>query len=177
MLYFVRHGQTNYNLNKLLAGHTDIELNETGIEQAKKTADIAKDLKIDLIYCSPLKRAKRTCSEINKFHNAKVIIKEELIERSFGKYEGCPYSSVDGVKCWDYYDCTYEKEVESLEKVFKRVYAFLEEIKGECKIKNVLIVAHNDIGRALHCYFNGIPRDGKLLNVSVENAKVIEFNY
>ena len=91
MLYFVRHGQTNHNLNKLLAGRCDIELNETGIEQAKKARDNAKNLKIDLIMCSPLIRAKQTCLIINQKHAAPIIIKDELIERDFGKYESKEY--------------------------------------------------------------------------------------
>ena len=78
MLYFTRHGQTNHNANKLLAGHYDIPLNEEGLKQAKQAGINAKDIEIDLIYCSPLIRAKQTCNEINKYHNAEVIIKEEL---------------------------------------------------------------------------------------------------
>ena len=51
MLYFIRHGQTNHNANKLLAGHCDIELNDIGLEQAKLAGDNCKDLNINVIYC------------------------------------------------------------------------------------------------------------------------------
>lgn len=175
MLYFTRHGKTNHNANKLLSGHYDIPLNEEGLYQAKQAGMNAKDIKIDLIYCSPLIRAKQTCNEINKYHNAEVIIKEELIERDFGKYESKEYSLIDGEKCWNYYDDTYDKEIEPLKRVFERVYEFLDKIKEESKYKNILIVAHNDIGRAIYCYFNGIPRDGNLRNLTMGNGEFIKF--
>ena len=170
MLYFVRHGQTDYNLNKLLAGSTNIKLNHEGIKQAKETALKTRNIKIDKIYCSPLIRAKQTCEEINKYHNVEVLVEEKLIERNFGKYEGKPYSSIDGEKCWNYYDDTYLDEIESLEEVFSRVHSFLEKIKEEIKSKNILIVAHNDIGRAIYCYFNGLPKDGNVRDINMGNA-------
>lgn len=177
MLYFVRHGQTNHNLNKLLAGRCDIELNEEGLKQAKETALDNKSLNIDLIYCSPLIRAKQTCNEINKYHNKKVILKEELIERNFGKYESCSYSTIDGEKCWNYYDETYNNDIEPLNEVFKRVHYFLESIKEEIKSKNILIVAHNDIGRAIYCYFNGLPSNGDVRNINMNNAKIVRYEW
>lgn len=176
MLYFVRHGQTNHNLNKLLAGHCDVELNDTGLKQAKLAAENASNLKIDLIYCSPLIRAKQTCNEINKFHNCDVLIRNELIERSFGKYESCEYGCIDGEKCWNYYDETYDDEIEPLRDVFKRVSDFLDSIKEEYSDKNILIVAHNDIGRAIYCYFNGVPKDGNVREINSSNAQIQEFS-
>ena len=175
MLYFVRHGQTNHNLNKLLAGRCNVELNELGLEQARVVAEHAKELKLDLIYCSPLVRAKQTCDEINKYHNIKVIIQEQLVERDFRKYESCSYSCIDGDKCWNYYLDTYDNEIESLKDVFKRVYTFLEKIEKDGK--NILIVAHNDIGRAIHCYFNGIPDDGNVRNINMGNAEIVKYEW
>ena len=175
MLYFIRHGQTDYNFNKLLAGRCDIELNEEGINQAKESAEKLKSLKIDTIYCSSLRRARQTCNEINKYHNVKVIIRDDLVERNFGKYEGCSYASIDGEKCWNYYSNLYENEIESLKEVFKRVHCFLDSIKGEIESKNVLIVAHNDIGRAIHCYFYGIPSNGNVRDINMGNGNIVSF--
>ncbi len=52
-LYVIRHGQTDWNVAGKCQGRTDIELNSTGIEQAKKAKTQLKDHKIDLIICSP----------------------------------------------------------------------------------------------------------------------------
>ena len=51
-LYVIRHGQTDWNVAGKCQGRTDIELNSTGIEQAKKAKTQLKDYKIDLIICS-----------------------------------------------------------------------------------------------------------------------------
>ena len=53
MIYIVRHGQTNWNLEKRNQGRKDIELNEKGILQAKETAEKLKDKKFDIVYSSP----------------------------------------------------------------------------------------------------------------------------
>ena len=87
-IYYVRHGQTDWNKVKRLQGRTDNPLNEVGIEQAKKTRDLLKNEKIDLIICSPLRRTLETANIINEGRNIKIIKDEGFIERSFGKYEG-----------------------------------------------------------------------------------------
>lgn len=177
MLYFIRHGQTDYNLNKKLAGRVNIALNEFGKLQAKEIAITIKDINIDIIFCSPLIRAQQTCSIINENRNVEVILKEELVERDFGKYEGKNYSKIDGEKCWNYFDNTYDKKIETLKDVFGRVYNFLDNIKNRYKDKNVLIVAHNDIGRAIHCYFNGLPIDGNVKEINFSNAKIYKYEW
>ena len=63
-LYIVRHGQTDWNVRQLRQGRTDIELNETGIEQAMELRDKLKSVKIDVCYASPLKRAMKTAQII-----------------------------------------------------------------------------------------------------------------
>jgi len=62
MIYFVRHGQTYDNAVKpeILSGHNKVKLTKAGIEQAKQTAQELKDVKFDICFCSPLKRAKQT---------------------------------------------------------------------------------------------------------------------
>lgn len=177
MLYFVRHGQTNHNVNKLLAGRCDIPLNDEGVMQARDSALNFKDIKIDLIFCSPLIRAKQTCKEINKYHEVEVIIDDRLMERDFGVYESKPYECVDGKKCWNYYCDMYDKEIEPLKDVFTRVDSLVNDIKKEYFGKNILIVAHNDIGRALYCHFNGVPQNGDLLSLTFTNADIIKYEW
>ena len=53
-ILMVRHGQTDWNVEKKVQGKADIELNENGIEQAKITSEKLKDRKIDVIISSPL---------------------------------------------------------------------------------------------------------------------------
>ena len=67
--------------------------------------------------------------------------------------------------------------METPRELFGRIYAFLDKIKKEYKGKNILIVAHNGVGRAIYCYFNGIPDSGDLLSFDMPNAKIISYNF
>ena len=90
MIYFVRHGKTDYNEKNLLSGgDLDISINEEGKKQAKITAKLLKNVKFDVIFCSPLIRAKETCEEILKFHkNVQVYFDERIVELKLGKLNG-----------------------------------------------------------------------------------------
>ena len=87
-LYVIRHGQTDWNVAGKCQGMTDIELNSTGIEQAKQASEQIYNYKIDLIICSPLKRARKTAEIINEVTNCQIISDERIIERNCGNIEG-----------------------------------------------------------------------------------------
>ena len=57
MIYFVRHGQTDWNKIGRIQGHTDIPLNKLGEEQALIVKEKLKEIKFDKVFSSPLKRA------------------------------------------------------------------------------------------------------------------------
>ena len=58
-VYIVRHGQTDSNLAKVFNTYIE-DINENGIKQAEELRDKIKDIKFDIIYCSPLLRAVHT---------------------------------------------------------------------------------------------------------------------
>lgn len=58
-VYFLRHGETDWNLEGRTQGRTDIPLNRNGELQAKESGEALKDKEIDVIITSPLKRAKK----------------------------------------------------------------------------------------------------------------------
>jgi alpha-ribazole phosphatase len=87
-LYFIRHGQTEWNRIRRFQGQTDIELNDHGRLQAKAVAEELKDLTFDVIYSSDLSRAHETAKAINKYHKMDIVKDERLRERSFGCFEG-----------------------------------------------------------------------------------------
>ncbi len=60
---FVRHGQTEWNRLGKQQGLADIPLDQTGIEQARKTAQLLKDEAFDCVYCSPLKGAQQLAAD------------------------------------------------------------------------------------------------------------------
>ena len=85
-LYLVRHGQTNWNLEKRLQGATDNPLNGTGREQARTLARQLEGVGLTQVYSSALGRARETAETLAG--KAPVTVLPALNERSFGKFEG-----------------------------------------------------------------------------------------
>ena len=129
MLYFVRHGQTDWNVAEKVQGTSDIELNETGIAQAEELAKELKDVDIDLIICSPLKRARKTAEIINKNKNCKLIVDEDFTERHFGEFEGKTRKEFPVADFWNYKENFKYQKAECIGDFFSRVYKALDRIK------------------------------------------------
>lgn len=179
MIYFVRHGQTDYNLKRLRTGFTDIPLNETGFAQAKETAEKLKDIKFDECYCSPLVRARQTCDEILKYHSELVpIFDERLKEGGFGILEGTPFddNQINERKFGKDGELVKKYGLESLEHILERLSDFYNEYNLKNSEKNILIVAHGGIAMVSNIYFYGVPDDGDMSNFKIKNADIINFD-
>ena len=176
-ILLTRHGQTEWNVLGKVQGRADIKLNEKGIQQAKETGKALNEEKIDLIICSPLKRAKQTAEIINKDRNIPIIYDEDVIERDFGEFEGINKKEFDFEGYWSYKQNNKYEKAENIKDFFERVYSFLDKIKEEYKDKRVLIVAHGGISIPVNCYFNGIPEDDNLLKLVLGNCEVAKYQY
>lgn len=174
-LYVVRHGQTSGNAERVIDGsRRDTLLNDIGVEQAHKTKEMLKDIKFDLIICSPLKRTIQTTNIIN-IDNVPVILEPRVIERDCGEFAGKSYDSLDMNVYWNYYDKTQYECVESLPDLFKRVYNYLDDIKDKYCDKRILIVSHGGVSKAIQCYFHGIPKDGDLYKIGLNNCEIAKY--
>ena len=83
-----RHGQTDWNLANRFQGHSDIPLNETGIDQARKAAPLLYGLRPSKIISSDLIRAKQTAQELANISRLPIHIDSGLRETNGGKWEG-----------------------------------------------------------------------------------------
>lgn len=157
-IYVVRHGQTDYNVKKVFQGHTDIPLNETGEKQAQETAPKFRNIDVDMILVSPLKRTLQTAQYISQITGVPITIEERLIERSFGDMEGHQSREDWNIKMMLDYEKNYDIEnIEPIQSLFKRVYDFLDEITEKYKDKNLVLVTHGAVSQPIECYFNGMP--------------------
>jgi probable phosphoglycerate mutase len=88
--WFLRHGETETNRLGLVAGATDVALNETGWQQARAAAASLAGRGIGAIYSSPLRRARDTAGCVADALGLPVSIVPELAERHWGELEGKP---------------------------------------------------------------------------------------
>ena len=164
-LYIVRHGKTDWNVEGLLQGSADIEINEEGIKQAKELAENIDLEKIDICLCSPLKRTRKT-AEILVGNKKEIIYDDLLVERGFGDFEGKKINFDLIVPQWDYKLNDSSNNIESIQDCLLRANKFLTKIKKEYPNKSILIVSHGSFIKALH--FNLIGYD--------ENTDFLSFN-
>ncbi len=86
--YFLRHGQTDWNVEGRFQGHTDVPVNAQGLAQAHAAARMLAGCSVDLIVASPLVRALKTAAIVAEAIDKPLRIDSELKERHFGDFEG-----------------------------------------------------------------------------------------
>ena len=138
-LYIVRHGKTDWNIMGLLQGQTNIELNEEGINDARKLSKEINLNEIDLCISSSLERAKQT-AEILTNNKTKIIYDDMIVERGFGDYEGkkINYDLIENQ--WNYKLNDSSNNIENIEACLIRAKTFLDKIKKEYPNKEYLPV-------------------------------------
>jgi broad specificity phosphatase PhoE len=92
-VYLVRHGQTAWNAERKNQGHTDIPLDEQGLEQARLLA-ASFDSPIARILTSDLRRAVMTAEPLAARHGVDIEVRKDLRERCFGAWEARPMEKV-----------------------------------------------------------------------------------
>jgi uncharacterized phosphatase len=164
-LALIRHGQTDWNLNKKLQGSTDIPLNDTGREQARAAVATLAGTDWEVIVSSPLSRARETAAIIAAGLGIELgPAYDELVERDYGLGEGA--TAEDIAAKWP--DHEYPG-LESLESVVARGRAALDRIDTEYGDRNTLIVCHGTIIRYTLADLAGRPFD------QIRNGSVATF--
>ena len=151
LLYFIRHGQTDWNKDMRMQGQSDIPLNENGRESAIEAGKTLANTHIDLAFSSPLKRAKETAEILLEGRNIPLYEDQRIQEISFGSYEGM--SCVDKTKeenlafqkfFQDTGNYIPPEDAESVEQLYERTGEFLKSLEESKKLKdkNLLISTH-----------------------------------
>ena len=135
--YFLRHGETELNAQKRIAGSVDTGLTALGRRQALEAADALADEPITAVYSSAMRRARDTAEPIAARLKLPVTVIPELDERNWGALEGQPRTSrVRGVA---------PEGAEAMEDFERRVLAGLARIDSPVP----LIVSHSGAYRVL----------------------------
>lgn len=175
-LLITRHGETIENSQGFLQGHSEGTLNSLGIRQAQNLALRLREEEIDIVYCSDLKRAVDTASEILKYHReAELVYTDSLRERDFGEFQGRRRIEIG----WDMSkpDSEFPDPLngESTRDVYNRAEYFIRMIRKKHIDKTVLLVGHGFIGYVISCVLKGISREGIQAESYLNNTSLTEF--
>ncbi|WMJ76304.1 MULTISPECIES: histidine phosphatase family protein [unclassified Sedimentibacter] len=179
MIYLVRHGESEANINKKFCGITDVKLSLRGKEQAALAGRRLKHENISNIYASPLIRASITAKIIGSeigFEESKIKTERCLAEVNFGLFENMT---------WEEITASYVKEAEdwmavqhkfkfpqgeSYTDIIARISEFIDNVPD-----NSLIVTHFGVIQAVLLYL-GIADDTNLWDFIISNCDILVLN-
>ena len=175
--YFVRHGQTVWNVENKICGATDSPLTEHGRQQAAETGKniVESGIKADEILYSPLSRAADTAKHISEITGIPARVEPRLIEQNFGKYESTVRNGEEFQKAKQQFITRYDGG-ESMLHLAQRIYNLLDEIKEESDHKTYILVAHNGISRVIQSYFYEMTNE-EYATFGVKNCEVRRFDF
>ena len=174
-VYFVRHGQTVWNVENKICGATDIELTELGHQQARETGRkiAAMGLKADAILYSPLVRAKDTALHIAELTGLPAREEPRLTEQNFGRYESTARDGKEFLAAKQQF-VIRNGGGESMLHLAQRIYNLLDELA--VSDKTYILVAHNGIARMVHAYFNEMTNE-EYAAFGVANCAVVKYEF
>ena len=169
-IYFIRHGETDWNAEQRYQGQRDIPLNETGKAQARrngaKLAEILPDPSAYALHCSPLTRTRQTLAFAleaagwtDSAWAAGALFDPQLIELSFGDWEGWTLSDIKERDPDNYYHREKDKwrhcppNGESYGDLASRVEPWWARLTGP-----TVVVAHGGVLRVLRQALEQVPK-------------------
>lgn len=175
-LLLLRHGQTDWNRDRLWQGHTDIPLNETGRDQARKLGIRMRDEGLDALYCSDLQRAAETAHIVGKAVGLAPVASKAWREIALGELEGTANRGeavTDTVKAGG----PLAPGAEDFAAFQARLVAGFEELGARHAGQSVAVVGHGGAHRTLIAYLLELaPRNINRLSLrNNTSVNVIEF--
>lgn len=168
-LYFVRHGQTDWNTQGKLQGHADIPLNNAGKAEAVRLSGKISAIDFDICFSSDLQRAIGTAHILKSARPFIIKSSPALRERNYGPWEGRLFSEL----------LEHEKaghpllNIESDEEIQKRVFPLLHEIVSNYPGATVLIVTHGSVIRSLLVHLLNID-SSSILSIQMKTIATLE---
>jgi broad specificity phosphatase PhoE len=161
--YFLRHGQTDWNLEGRYQGQSDIPLNTTGIAQAHAAAERLACVPIDRIVASPLIRAIATAAIVAERLQKPIHIERGLVERNFGSFDGLVIRDVKarhGLRPDQSSRDILPPDADPFCAIFDRIPPVVARWMTSYASELLLFVGHSGVFDALHHHMRG-PRSGR----------------
>jgi probable phosphoglycerate mutase len=172
LVIFMRHGQAESNVNRVLAGRNlESHLTEHGRQQVKETANqLMKNIAVEKVYVSPVIRTIETAQIVCETLGTDFVIDERLYETDMGRLVGMNFEDITAkygdvlTRFYSDYDPVLESfGVEAFASVKHRMASLLDELLQKHEDGNVLVVTHLDpikatLATLLHLSANALHR-------------------
>ncbi len=180
-IILARHGETEWNVAEIFRGTIDVELNETGMKQAQLLGEYLRDLKIEAVYSSPLKRALVTAKAIADHQRLQVETVPALIDLNFGEWQG-----LSGQEVRHKYGAVYAEWInhpdkvkmpdgESLNDVRERAVGLIDRLALGHQGTFVL-VSHRVVNKVLICALLGLD-NSHFWNIQQDTCGITTFTH
>lgn len=163
-IYLIRHGESAGNLEGRFRGQKDYPLNELGHQQALNVAQELAEQDFSALYSSPLLRATQTMNPLAEQKNLPLLIEQDLINISLGRWEGRPKTNVAQQEpaLWNLWltepEALSEDGMESLDSVGRRSLAALDRMVERHKGKTIALCSHRTVLKPLLAFCLGLNR-------------------
>jgi broad specificity phosphatase PhoE len=142
-IHFIRHGSVVNPDNILYGRLPDFPLNSQGVMEAGKAAVGLQNTPLEVIYTSPMLRARQTAEAIHAFHDTIPVITSDKLNEVFTPYQGMKAESLRHLN-EDFYTGT-QKPYEQPADIVERVQDFIWEVRKQTTFCEVAAVTHGDI--------------------------------
>ncbi len=182
-LYIIRHAEAEGNLYRIAQGQLDRTLTAKGMLQVDALAERFKDIKIDALYSSDLRRAKQTAGAILKYHGLEHKTDARLREINVGIYEGMSFGNMkkcDPESMYLFYndpDNWRGEGAETFAECTERVLGAVRDIAEANDGKTVAIVSHGMVIRSLLARVMNIESANIHKVAHADNTAVSLLNY
>jgi uncharacterized phosphatase len=170
MIYVIRHGQTDLNLEGRLQGRQGVPLNETGVRQAEALRSKLAPIRFEAVFSSPQERAEIATGQM-------ATIDARLDVFDLGEAEGLKKSEVKLAGAIP--DPHVYQGVEDVKAYASRIFAFMEDLEREYGARDVhvLVSGHRCTTGCIGAYFLGMPEDGNILRFSSDNGDYSRYEF
>lgn len=163
VIHLLRHGQTDWNLERRVQGQTNSQLTELGRQQARDASSKLKDIPIDHAFSSSSTRALETAQLILQGRGIKLQSHDALREIRLGEWEGNLYDDIKERDPDSYHKFWQDPSqfnvpgAETFHQLQERALKIVNELADKHHGRNILIVSHGAFIKSLLTYFEGRP--------------------
>jgi probable phosphoglycerate mutase len=180
-IILIRHGETVWNQQRRMQGHSDSPLSETGMRQAGQLARRLKQITFNALYSSDSGRAHHTARSVAEVTGHDIVLEPRLRERHFGVFEGLTGSEIETSFPAEYARFKTRDQAyvipggESALQFRARVFSCLQEIADRHGRELVVVITHGLVLDAVYRAALGIPpelpRIHELVNAGINRLR------